>query len=132
MQLKKLEQPIEIGIHIIDAQHKSLIDKVSELYDNVQTGNTINLLELLNSLLDYAIHHFGAEESYFNKFDYLEKNIHIKEHNKFIEHVKNIINNIEENNSEKLLEIISFLNSWVCKHINEVDMKYVSYLKSRI
>ncbi len=131
MDFKNLQQPVEIGIYIIDAQHKRLIDKVRELYINIQTENTINLLELLNSLLDYANHHFGAEETYFNKFDYKEKSAHIEEHKKFIEYIQNIVDTIEENDTIKLLGIVTFLNSWICKHINEVDVKYVAFLKSK-
>lgn len=119
---------LSVKIDSIDNQHKKLIDMLGDFYNNISNrSNKESISKLLMGMKNYTVMHFSTEEQYMKKFDYPEYEIHKKEHEQFVDKVKEIE---EKFNSGKLVltfEITMFLKDWLKKHILETDKKYSDF-----
>jgi hemerythrin len=120
---------LSTGIEKFDDQHKKLIGMVNDLHDAMSEGKGEDvILEIMNGLIHYTIHHFNAEEDAMiaNNFDrYLD---HKKEH----EDLKNSVTSFMKKYSDHELETIDlyeFLTNWVTNHILVTDKKYGPFIK---
>lgn len=107
-----------VGHKEIDEQHKFLINIINELTENIDQNNINN--KIIDKLFEYMKFHFLTEEKYFLKYNYVDTNKHIKEHNTFVNYIIKIYN---EKNVD-YLELLSFLQGWLITHIKNSDMKY--------
>lgn len=123
----------EIGIPLIDDQHKVLFDIGKELENIAERSDKVDsndIADLLKKMEDYSIYHFSHEEKLMQaaKYDGLEN--HKKEHKSFIDYLATVDKNIAKNQgAEKVNELILFLAKWIFKHIKESDFKYGELLK---
>ncbi len=133
MDLITWNESLITGLTIIDAQHKTLINKANKLHECIYDNNSCsNLSILLDELLEYAFYHFETEEEFFDKYNYLDKETHLKEHNNFRNYIKSFLEVKDKNNILEAINLLSYLNEWIIHHIKEVDMKYVSFLKEKL
>ena len=69
----------------IDAQHKTLIINLNELFDAMKEGKANTMLRfLLNKLVAYTQMHFSTEEKYMKQWNYSEYANHKAEHVTFV------------------------------------------------
>jgi hemerythrin-like metal-binding protein len=54
---------LSIGIELIDAQHRRIVDYINQLNDARQTGEKKAVGLVLEGLADYTLSHFGYEEA---------------------------------------------------------------------
>lgn len=133
MDLITWDDSLTTGIMLIDAQHKTLVNKANKLSHCIQDNNSCSDLSiLLDELLEYTFYHFETEEEYFDKYNYLDKENHLKEHNDFRDYIKSFLFIKDKANILEALTLLSYLRDWITHHIKEVDMKYVSFLKECI
>ena len=131
MNLINWDESLTTGIMLIDAQHKTLVNKVNQLHECLHHKNSCdNLPILLDELLEYTFYHFETEEELFERYEYKDKETHILEHNNFREYIKSFLEVKDENNILEASNILAYLKDWIEHHIKEVDMKYVSLLKN--
>ncbi|MBN1184928.1 MAG: hemerythrin family protein [Bacteroidales bacterium] len=120
-----------VGIQEIDDQHKKLISIINHLYTAFLRNSLCEEIEdIMQKLLDYADYHFTTEENYFEEFNYEHKNIHIEAHNKFIERIKDIKEDVEDTNIKISSSLMNFLRTWLTSHIQVEDQKYAFCFKS--
>ena len=132
MELISWNDSLVTGISIIDAQHKVLISKLNKLNSSIEALNDSELNILLDELLEYTFYHCEVEEEYFEKYNYIEKEAHLKEHNSFRKYFKNFLTLEIKNDLNTQRELLNFLKKWVEHHIKDIDMKYVEFLKEKI
>lgn len=127
---------LEVGIPLIDNQHKKLVDIINSIYKlskNNQACN--NELEYSDTLLetafvklfDYTNYHFQTEETLFEELNYENKENHKISHDNLREKLADFYNNFakyEHNNTE----ILEFLTDWLREHILISDKKYANHL----
>ena len=131
-ELIKWGESFEIGISVIDEQHKRLVAMVNELYRKLRDGATLeDLRGLLNELIDYTATHFRTEEELFEKYDYPEKEVHRKIHEKLVEKVLDYQRRVEAGEPGLAYELLTFLKDWLSNHICVTDKKYGPYLKEK-
>ncbi len=59
----------EIGIRMIDEQHRRLVEMVNEFYRSLRKGtSSADLRALLDGLIEYTTTHFKTEEELFDKY----------------------------------------------------------------
>jgi hemerythrin-like metal-binding protein len=122
-----------IGIQIIDVQHKKLVDILNELYESFvdqTTGQKLN--KILTELKDYTIYHFGVEEELFNKFGYPHTESHIEEHHGFVKRIEEFNTELQEGKTKLTFQLMNFLKNWLLTHICGSDQSYVSFLKDKV
>jgi hemerythrin-like metal-binding protein len=121
-----------LNIPVIDLQHLWLIflifdleklnsiklpeDQLKEKYDNIT-------YELIN----FTVEHFSLEEGIFMRFDYPDFQSHKKQHQQFINVLKERVEETTINVNLSIEKLIKFLKNWLFSHIIEHDHEYKNY-----
>ena len=129
MELIKWDESYSVKIESIDEQHKKLIDMLNEFYNNIQSKSSKeSIAKLLNQMKAYAMFHFETEERYMKQYGFPEHDFHKKEHNEFIEKVKDIEKRFNAGELIVSFEITNYLKKWLKDHINGTDKRYSWFL----
>jgi hemerythrin-like metal-binding protein len=122
-----------IGIQIIDVQHKKLVDILNELYESfVDQTSGQKLNKILDELKDYTVYHFGVEEDLFIKFGYPHSESHLEEHQGFVKRIEEFNLELKEGKTKLTFQLMNFLKNWLLTHICGSDQAYVSFLKDKV
>jgi len=122
----------EIGIRVIDEQHRRLVEMVNQFYHRLREGASISDLEqLLRDLIEYTSTHFRTEEELFEKSNYPEKDVHRKIHEKLEEKVLAYQKRVEAGETSVAYDLLAFLKDWLTNHICVTDKKYGPYLREK-
>lgn len=118
------QESANLGIPIIDEQHRAIVTTINSLYYFIQEGRGLEALRPTFGVLDqYTRIHFITEEELMRRagFDGLEE--HIALHEELSEKMKTIA---RESISSKEPELaLEFLKKWWLDHINGEDRLYV-------
>jgi hemerythrin-like metal-binding protein len=121
------DKKLEIGIDLIDQQHRSLVQLLNCTYtalDQEVAASSQVIKELFKELMDYAVHHFESEERFMRENNYEELRSHAIEHVIFKEKVKSLISQwIRQGNQEAAVAISDFLKFWIIDHVRNIDSK---------
>ena len=125
-------QELEVGIGLIDEQHRWLVDRTNELHEHMQVSEPDHeeIARLLDGLMDYTTNHFIAEEELFQRLDYPEAAAHKSEHDHFIAQIMELLQRHELGNVSGS-EALEFLMHWLLNHIVKVDRAYVDFFKAQ-
>jgi len=130
MPLITWTEEYSVGIEEIDQQHKKLIRLTNGLYDAMKQGRgKDSLLLLLEELLEYTQYHFSIEEELFERYNYVAKEVHIKEHDHLKNKVQQLNVTIRTGKGVLTIEVFNFLKDWINHHILTVDRLYKDKLK---
>ena len=120
----------ELGIAMIDNQHKRWIQFINDLYKGLNEGKEAEDLSVVfKKLMDYTDYHFGFEEKYMNEFGYEQTHEHEILHEKFISGLNKMFLDYIEGRSDTVYNLILFLKKWVTNHVIVTDRKYVELFK---
>jgi len=125
---------LSVGVDLIDDQHKLLIQKIADLAEAVnKTQGAEKILKTLGFMVEYTDFHFSAEEELMKEHDYPEMENHLKQHAQFIQMLKNLEEDFEEEGATKALgtSINTYLINWLIKHIQKVDVEFGAFLKTK-
>jgi hemerythrin len=116
----------EIGIKIIDDQHKELFRIANSAYELLNDEYVVDkfnkIMDLIEKLRDYCEYHFQCEENYQLEIGYKKYFSHKVEHDDFIKRFKNIENEQIDKNQEKFIEdLLVFFVEWITNHILQKD-----------
>ena len=117
------------GIKEIDRQHQKLFEIGTKVYDLAVLKDDFDhydeMTQAIEELIDYTEYHFGYEEALFKKYQYEDAFTHKVEHDFFVKKIKRIGNkDLDENQDQTLMEIVTFVADWISGHILDTDMKY--------
>ena len=132
MALLNWNDSYSVNIKEIDGQHKKLIEMINTLHDAMKVGKGSQVLgEVLKALIDYTGSHFATEEKYMKLYAYPEYLQHKKEHNLLVMQVLDVQKNLQSGKALLTQEIMSFLKTWLVKHIQGEDKKYGPFLNGK-
>lgn len=131
MQHIEWSSEFELGIGVIDAQHKRIVDYINMLVDYDDHATHDEIAELIDSLIDYTYSHFGFEESLMEEASYEYTNVHKRTHVAFTERIDELHKKFDKG-EDVSKEIGSLLQTWLINHIKEDDRGYVSAVKQRL
>ena len=118
-----------MGIPIIDEQHRGIVTTINSLHYFIQNGHGDEIIApTLNILLEYTKIHFNAEEKLITEADYPALEKHKELHKKLVEKTKIIAVEVDIKNDPTM--VLDFLKDWWLNHINVEDRKYVPYLEA--
>ncbi len=118
-----------LGIHVIDEQHKRLVELINKLYKARQRGDDLKTLgSIFDELVEYTATHFKDEEALQAKGGYPDIANHKDVHKKL---VAKVLDYGEQLKTGKLQasDLMRFLSDWLISHIQGTDSKYVPYVK---
>jgi hemerythrin len=132
MALLDWNDKFSVTIRKFDDQHKKLVGMVNQLHDAMKVGKGREVLgDILQSLAQYTITHFGDEEQLMKLHNYPEYEEHKKEHNNLVLQVKETLEAHRQGKNILTQNIMEFLKKWLTDHIQGSDKKYGPFLKSK-
>lgn len=132
MQFFYWNSSFEIGIPLIDAQHRRLVDLINELATAITDGGKLPRIEaLIRELMDYAGKHFADEEKLLERAPLAdgEKSRHREAHHGFVEKVARIAERDDLLQADVAEQVLEFLVTWLVSHILGSDRKIGLALK---
>jgi hemerythrin len=119
-----------LNIDVIDNQHK----KFFELFDLIlalnKSKDAVKLSSVINELQDYAQYHFETEETLMQNADSENFELHIIQHQFFINKINEFTIAQNYNNPVLTTQIVVFMRKWLLMHITETDKRYVESVQS--
>jgi hemerythrin len=125
------DESLNVGIDLINEQHKMLIQKINDLSDaveNVQGAESI--VQTLDFLIEYTDFHFGTEEKHMEELNYPAMNAHKTAHAEFKDTLKNLYDDFDEEGATQPIaeSINTFMINWLIKHIKVIDVEFGKFL----
>ncbi len=120
----------EIGINVIDTQHRRIVDYINQLHDSVRREDERDAIgEVIDNLVDYTNSHFAFEEALMEEVGYDALSLHQSTHNAFTNRIE--IMKARFNNNEDIAdELAELLQAWLIKHIKHDDASYADLVKA--
>ncbi|MDR0561452.1 MAG: bacteriohemerythrin [Spirochaetaceae bacterium] len=118
------EDRYEVGIPIIDEQHRQLINLTDSLFEACRQGETYareHFVDALRAAADYVIYHFSTEEQIMQRTNYPEFPAHKRAHERFVKEVLESRKDFEEGKSFVPYGFARYLRDWILSHIAVSD-----------
>lgn len=126
------EKSYELGIPVIDSQHKRLVSLCNDLHEALIHGqrddsSTVNdeLARVLHECVTYIQTHFQAEEKLMIAASYENYKTHKEHHEDFVKKVLETARSVEKSSTIAGLNFVKFLRDWILSHIAHEDTLYV-------
>ena len=122
---------LDVGVESMNDQHHRLIDLMNVLHERAASGaSRAELGGFLESLAEYTVRHFRAEESLMASIGYPELERHKRIHEELLrtfgEH-----RSAFDGGGELGAGFFSFLKLWLSAHIKGIDRKYGAHTAAR-
>jgi|GEM_PF-134017 len=128
MALIVWDETISVHIPHIDQQHQELIGWINNLSEAIDNGEGELAVErVLQKLIDYVAEHFAQEELLMISYDFPGLGKHRKEHNYFVQRLKEIQAEFRSGLPIGQNTYI-FLTDWLICHIKGTDQKYSGFI----
>ncbi|OIR10428.1 bacteriohemerythrin [mine drainage metagenome] len=127
-ELQWTEQ-FNVGIEVIDQQHRKIVEYVNQL-DGMHSGglSSREIGNLIDALIDHTIYHFDFEEKIQEKVGYPYLKAHQRLHVQFAKRLTNFQTRFAEG-EDISGELESFLTNWLLDHLKYDDTDYVELAK---
>lgn len=123
--LVKWSPRYEIGIPIVDEQHKRLVELCSELHASAlstdRNGQRESLVATLKECVDYVTTHFSTEERLMRDSGYGGLPAHKARHEEFTKEVLSTARELESKSFNGARKFVMFLRDWILSHISYED-----------
>ena len=111
------------GITLIDDQHRGIVSIINTFYYLVSIKcNPKMYLQLIDTIYNYSVIHFMAEEGILKTYEYKNIDHHKELHKKLLLEMDRIKRSLMKDNDPKPL--LDFLKKWWIGHINNEDKQY--------
>jgi len=131
MQLFRWSKTHEVYLPEIDAEHRHLFQRGSELYKAILAGAEPDRLSaLLTDLLQAAEDHFEREERLMRSAGFPSFAWHKQQHDAVRKRARECSARIAAGESEARVELLTFLSSWLCDHTSVADRMMGAYIRN--
>lgn len=132
MTLITWDDALSCNIHMMDLDHKKLVDLLNQVNDAMIMGKGQEILkDVVKELIDYTIYHFHKEETLMKTYGYSGHFEHINQHNDFVKKMQEYHNSVSMGNFMFTIDLKNYLKNWLINHIQTIDKKFSVYLTSR-
>jgi len=126
LKLAEWSPQLEIGLPLIDEQHKRFFDLAASLNGN---GDEIRVMKTLAILSDYIRSHFRDEEILMRAGNYPDLAAHCRLHEQFRHMLADLLGRARQMSLDDIAEEVRYLiNGWFYQHIVSVDADYAPYV----
>lgn len=124
----------EIGIPIIDEQHKTLVSLCRRLHESSLTtdrnGQREHMVAALKACVDYVATHFATEERLMKECGYDGLASHKARHDEFTREVLATAKELEAARFTGARKFVMFLRDWILSHISYEDRLFAPSVSS--
>ncbi len=121
----------ELGISVIDEQHRRIVDYINDLEKAHGLGNAGYTAFILEGLVDYTLTHFQFEEGLQEKAGYPYLKAHQRIHAIFIKRVASFRERFK-GGEDVAAELVYMLKTWLVGHIKGDDRDYGQLVRLRM
>lgn len=122
---------LDIGLPLLDEQHKQLFAIASDLQDSIVRGEGAPALkDTFERLKAYTRYHFTEEEAYMTRIGYPGQSEHKAEHVLLLIRVNTLWRLIESGEIVSPKGIALFINDWIVEHIMHKDAMIGEYARA--
>lgn len=116
------------GIDFVDKEHRRLFEIANAAYHVLKEDYVADKFDqitgIIQELKEYTASHFAHEEAYMEEIGYKKRFSHKIEHQEFIDKLNEInLQEVDENQTGTLVELVNFLGNWLINHILVNDKK---------
>lgn len=128
----KWQDDFSIGVSFVDADHKVLVQLITEVSENVgDSEEYANMGSVLSALADYCDYHFKREEELLKGVSYPSLISHQALHDNLTNEVQQLAARyMRDPKSVKSDELLSFLENWLRDHILTHDKAYAPHVQN--
>ncbi len=117
---------LEIGLPLIDEQHKRFFDLAASFSGN---GDEVRVMKTLAILSDYIRSHLRDEEALMAAAQYPGLAAHCRLHAEFRHMLGDLLKRARKLSLDEIAEEVKYLvNGWFYQHILTVDFEYAPYV----
>jgi hemerythrin len=127
-----LNKEMEVGVPMVDAQHKELVDRLNMLTSmDVKSVSKDETQKMLGLLGDYIVKHFSDEEILQKQSGYPKYDWHKNLHQLYVLEFNKLKKEFTENGvSAKFTSALEkSIIHWIVTHIKDVDVEFGKYYK---
>ena len=123
---------LSLGMEAVDDQHRWLFDTTNRLYDELSKGEMAraDIGQIVESLVDYVINHFVAEEVLFERYMYPGAEEHQMQHDALIAKAMTMLQSFEAG-ADVGRETLELLKNWLTGHIMQSDRLYADFIREQ-
>ncbi len=122
-------EQFNLGIDVIDEQHRTIMDYVKEFLDAHSSGRSRKeISKLIKKVVDYTHFHFAFEEDLQEKVGYPFLKPHKKSHTLITKHMADFL--VRFNNGDDISkEVEGLMAKWLFDHLKHDDADFVGPVK---
>ncbi len=121
---------LEIGIGIIDSQHRRLVALINQLDEAITAGRGSDVVaETLKGLIDYTHTHFRTEQELLKEHNYEDYALHCREHRIFTDQIEIYRDRLDAGSLRISSDVMGYMRGWLLTHIGSSDRAYLRTLK---
>lgn len=124
----------DIGVDIIDQQHRRIGDYINLLDDAIQNNEHATVFEVMALLKDYTFDHFVFEEQLMERAGYPLLDAHMQVHSRFCARLESFSANLQTGSDPMTVarKLRNELARWLINHIGEEDANYAALVRKAI
>lgn len=115
-----------MGIEIIDAQHRRIVEYINLLHEARMRGDKDAIARVIEELVDYTLSHFSVEEALMEQARYPFLEPHKRVHEAFARRIGEYRQRfkLDEDTAVVATDLQNTLIVWLMDHIKREDMDY--------
>lgn len=118
-----------VGIEVIDRQHRELVDLVNQLGNALKAGHSRQrLLDALVELIAATRRHFETEERLMAEHGLPHLDVHRRHHRKLLDDVGSLRGDLDR---RSMALTMRYLQEWLLRHVDTMDKQLGSLLQQR-
>ena len=125
------DESYNIGIEVIDNQHRQILDYINILEEVRKTGDRGKIKEVLEDLIDYTQSHFTFEENLLEQVHYQYLPSHRGIHALFVKRLHDYREKFDQGVSVEN-DLYRLLSKWLINHIQHDDQDYVDAVRDNM
>lgn len=131
MALLVWQDDLNIGIDVIDNQHKRIVEMLNHLHAAQQSLQQLAVAEVIDELVDYTMSHFAFEEELMEEAGYPFCAAHKRVHDIFGKRVSDYRLRFQAG-EDVTDELRTMLSRWLFNHIRGDDQAYAESVKRHL
>jgi len=134
-EIVKWEASFELGIELIDSQHKELVGHINNLYRACLVGTEVadtQFKETMSRLVGYVRLHFAAEQELLTRVKFPDFKDHKKQHDSLVVNILTAAKDFNEGKKFVPHRFVRSLKDWVLSHIAVYDKVYAAYIHEQL
>lgn len=123
---------LAVGNDEIDAQHRELLRRISELHRCMKDGETASVPDVLAGVRDYVKEHFAHEERHMRRLGYPGIEHHLAQHARFSAELDVFEGDLVRRGATPSLAVGlgGWLSGWFREHIRGFDKEFASFART--